>query len=146
VKPFANTLYRAALFWAKAPPDTAAYVCAVLGRPDLISDLALWAANAVAGEIFTSLLILIFALYLWPKLPARARRFLLSARDRFSPGVHGAEDGSRDGDDNTREVAELREELRLQRAQIRSMHRRMDRMDRELEEARRPWWRRLLGR
>ncbi len=141
-----NILHRAALFWAKAPPDAATYLCAVVGRPDLILNFALWAANAAAGEIFTSLLVLIFAVYLWPKIPARVRGFLLSVRDHFFPSYRSAEDRSQYGDNNAREVDELREELRSQRAQIRSMHRRVDSMARELEGARRPWWRRLFGR
>ncbi len=141
-----NTLYRAALFWAKAPPDTATYLCAILERPDLLLGLAIWAANAIAGELFTSLLIMLVTLYLWPKLPTRVRSFLISTHDHLFPGVYDTEDRSGDGNDNSRELEDLREELEAQRAQIRSMDRRIDWLERELEEAHRSWWRRLIGK
>lgn len=106
-----NILYRLARFLAGIAPDAAKYLPAIFERMDLLVGVAIWAANAVAGEVFTTLLILLFALYWWPKLPARAQSFLLSVRDHLFPGVYDTEDDLRNGNEDSQEIERLREEL-----------------------------------
>ncbi len=141
---YVNILYRLARFLAVIPPDAAKYLPAVFERTDLLVAFGLWAANAVAGEVFTSLLVLLFALYLWPKLPTGVQSFLLSVRDFLFPGAYDTEGESGNGNENSREIEDLREELEMQRAQIGEMNRRTDCLEQELEKALRPWWRRFF--
>jgi hypothetical protein len=54
-----NILYRLARFLAGIPSDAVKYLPAVFERTDVLVDFGIWAADAVVGEIFTTLLVLL---------------------------------------------------------------------------------------
>lgn len=156
-----NILYRLARFLAGIPPDAAKPLPAVFERSDLLANFGIWAAEAVVGDLFTTLLTLLFTLYVWRRLPSGMRRRLRGVYARFSPtGEIGADDGAFDESESREEDKLLLDEVEVLRARLEAHERRMesmesmdrqrrrqiDRLERELAEARRPWWRRLFGR
>ena len=153
---YVDILYRLARFLAGIPPDAAKYLPAVFERADLLVDFGTWAADAIAGELFTTLLALLVTLYVWRRLPPGVRRRLRAVYERFFPSGVGGEDtqsheaNSRDGEKILREeIQALRERLedferRMETAD--QQQRQIDRLERELVEVRRPWWRRLFRR
>lgn len=152
---YVNILYRLARFLAGIPPDWAKCIPAVFERMDLLVDFGIWTAEAVAGDLFTTLLALIFTLYVWRRLPSGARRRLRAVYEYFFPSDAGGNDGTsdeaelRDGDKLLQEEVEVlraRLEAHEQRTESVDRQRRhqIDRLERELTDARRPWWRRLF--
>ncbi len=152
---YVNILYRLARFLAGIPADAAQFLPAVFERADLLMDFGLWAAETVAGEIFTMLLVLFITLYVWPRLPSRVRRRLRAVYECFYPSAADAEDSSSHEAVSRDREKLLREEIEHLRAHIqaherhaegmdRQRRRQIDRLHRELADARRPWWRRLL--
>src|SRR3712207_2587559 len=93
---YVNILYRLARFPAGIPPDAASYLFAVFERTDLLVDFGTWAAEAVADDLFTTLLTLLITLYVWRRLPSGARRRLRAAHEYFFPSDAGANDGPSD--------------------------------------------------
>lgn len=100
---YLDILYRLARFLAGIPQDAAVYLPAVFERTDLLVDFGIWAAEALAGDLFTTLLTLLVTLYVWRRLPTGVRRRLLAVYEYFFPRDVGAEDnrphepGSQDG-------------------------------------------------
>jgi hypothetical protein len=152
-----NILYRLARFLAGVPSDAAQFLPAVFERADLLMDFGTWAADAVAGEIFTTLLVLLVTVYVWRRLPPGMRRRLRAVYGYFFPNAADAEDGSsHEAEPQDREKL-LQEEIENLRARVeaheqlvesmdRQRRRQIDRLERELAEARRPWRRRFFRR
>ncbi|QIN78331.1 hypothetical protein GBA65_07150 [Rubrobacter marinus] len=157
---YANNLHRLARFLAGAPPDAATMVLAILGRPDLLVGFAAWAWSTAIGDVFMTVVLLILGVWVWPRLPYPVRQHLLALREHFLPfaGSDGPppyeqdraprKAGPRAGEPPLEEVELLRQELkayekRLEDAEAANLQqsRRMERLERESEEARRPWWR-----
>lgn len=155
-----DILYRLARFLAGAPPDAATMALAIFGRPDLLAGFVAWAWSTAVGDFFMTVVILILGVWVWPRLPAPVRRRLLALREHFLP-VAGADDPHaherdrspheaepRAGEHLLEEVELLRQELkayakRVEDAEVanRQQSRRIERLERESQEARRPWWR-----
>lgn len=154
---YVNILYRLTRPLVGIPSDMAQVLPAVFDRADLLVGFAVWAAEAVAGEVFTALLLLFVTVYVWPLLPCGARRRLRAVYGYFSPSAACAEDeSSYEAEPQDREKL-LQEEIehlharveaheRLVESMDRQRRRQIDRLERELAEARRPWWRRFFGR
>jgi hypothetical protein len=151
-----DILYRLARFLAGIPQDVAAYLPAVLERADLLMDFGIWGASAVAGELFTTLLFMLFTIFVWRRLSLGWRRRIRATYEHIFPSGTGSEDArlheaAHDGEEILREeVRTLRERIEAHERRTEEIvdrqQRRIDRLERELSEARRSWWRRLFGR
>ncbi len=144
-----DILYRLARFLAGIPQDVAAYLPAVLERADLLMDFGIWGASAVAGELFTTLLFMLFTIFVWRRLSPGWRRRIRATYEHIFPSGTGSEDArpheaAHDGEEI------LQEEVRTLRERIEAHERRteeivdrqqsrIDRLERELSEARRSW-------
>lgn len=141
----------------RRPPDTAKYLPALFERKDLLTDFGIWAADAIAGDLFTTLLYLLVVLYVWRRLPARVRHRLHAMYESFLPsgtdaeGMQSEEASLQDGAKPLREeIGALNERLdaheQCMKEIVDRQQRQIDRLQRELWEARQPWWKRLFKR
>lgn len=87
VAPYANILYRIARFVSGLPPNAGTYLLAVAERPEALVGAAVWAADTLAGDLFSFVLKLVFLLYVWSRLPAGVRRSLTRVVGYFLPGA-----------------------------------------------------------
>lgn len=129
----ADNLHRTARFWAGLPPDATTHLLAILERPELLASFAVWASNAVAGELFTSFLFLILGLCAWPLLPKSFRTKLLKVRDYFLPSAIGKDKGLDSGRDKLEEPSESTQEVADPRSRVEVLQRELGRLEGRLE-------------